>query len=683
MKANKIFYILLILGFMASGCSDQFLKDKQMYNNATEEIFTTETQTNQYLAYVYYEFFNPYTSPEGTLVGQYTQDMGYPYLTEERGGTISKLTDPNSSLSSAADCSAYIGAPLTSSIVESPYTRIRNCNYVYLNIDTYGSNLTQTFRNRIKGQVLVLRAMQYFDLVRMYGGVPLVTKVYDPSSSVEKLPRASVTECVEQILKDLNEAAGYLPAVWDDASNNYGRLTSAAALALESRVLLTYASPIYNKDWNNTSNNRWKLALKVTQKAVDSLSTAGYGLYGSSANDWENMLGSSSNTFNKEAIIIRLMSSSSASGTTHNGWENSIRLKAQGGSGGISAPLEMVDLFPMADGTDAKDSVKLANGSLKFFLNRDPRFYRTFGFSGCNWPTNAGNDTIWTYRWKYTSGGKTLSSYTDLTSLSSPVFVRKMTDKTTTMSNVSYSGTDIMEYRYAELLLNLAECYAATGDVPNCLKYIGQVRARVGIPSDNNYGLGNITDKNLAIAACLKERRIELAYEGKRFWDIKRWLLYDGGQSSDLALSATNTCTALGVQPLNGRNRKGCYLMCKTASTKTVDPLIKTRNSAFADVYGTSKTTPFNSQLQSLANFYSTYFELDNLDTPLDNVNSTEVTINWKARYYMWGFTASLLNQDSWFTQTEGWPDVSGSSGTFDYQDTNFISDSLNSTLTK
>ena len=120
MKANKIFYILLILGFTASGCSDQFLQDKQMYGTATETIFTSETQTNQYLAYLYYECFNSYTSPVGTLVGQWTQDMGYPYLTEERGGTISDLTNPNVDYSSASQCSAYIGAPLTSSIVESP-----------------------------------------------------------------------------------------------------------------------------------------------------------------------------------------------------------------------------------------------------------------------------------------------------------------------------------------------------------------------------------------------------------------------------------------------------------------------------------------------------------------------------------------------------------------------------------
>ncbi len=681
MKTNRILYIIVSCVLLFSGCSDEFLKEKEMYQQATEQqVFSTETQTNLFISNIYYKFFNSYTRPDESLVGQYSIDMGYSSLTEEKGG-MSQLINNQYTLSKASDCSTYIGAPITASVANSPYTRIRECNYLLDNIDTYGKgNLDSTFIVQAKGQMLVLRAMQYLDLLRMYGGVPLVTK-YTQASDTTKLPRASVTACVSQILTDLNTAAGYLPAQWSNVSTDYGRLTSAAALALESRVLLTYASPIFNTDWNNTADPRWTEALAVSLKAEKKLTAAGYGLYGSSITDWDNMFqqgSGGSKTFNKEALIIRLCSgNTSMTSQVSNGWENAIRLKSQNGSGGISVPEEMVDIFPMADGSSTAANSMIKNGSLTFFLNRDPRFYRTFAFAGSQWNSGTGSvtDTVWAYRWM--NG----SYYTGSNSVSSPVFVRKMSYAKADLTNITYSYTDIMDYRYAELLLNIAECYAATNDVPDCLAYIGKVRARVGIPSANNYGLGNITDKNAAIAACLKERQIELAYEGKRFWDIKRWLLYDGGQGTP-QLSTTNTCTALGVNQLNGTSRTGVWLTTQSTGTAKSDPIIALRSKV---VPADPTSSSFSSQLSSLATFYQNNFKYVALSTPMDNNTvsgkTQAATISWLSRYYMWGFTLSILNDDTWFTQTIGWLDANSSAGTFNYQDTNNISDSLVSTL--
>lgn len=680
MKANKILYIIVACGILFSGCSDEFLKKKTMYDKGTEQILTNETQTNSYISGVYYDFFSAYNRPDESLVGQYNVDMGYSSLTEERGG-ISNLINNQYTLNAATSSSAYIGASLTTSIVNSPYTRILDCNWLLDNIDTYGkNNLDSTFIVQAKGQMLVLRAMQYFDLLRMYGGVPLVTKEVSTTDTT-KLPRASATACVEQILTDLNTAANDLPNQWPSVATDYGRLTRAAALALESRVLLTYASPLFNTDWNNTSDPRWKEALAVSLKAEKQLTAGGYGLYGSSVSDWDAMFqqgSGGSKSFNKEAIIIRLCSgNTSMTSQTSNGWENLIRLSSQNGSGGISVPEEMVDMFPMADGSATAASSKIKNGSLTFFLNRDPRFYRTFAFAGSQWNsgTPSVTDTVWAYRWM--NG----SYYTGNNNVSSPVFVRKMSYAKADLTNITYSYSDIMEYRYAELLLNIAECYAATGDISDCIAYIGKVRARVGIPSANNYGLGNITDKNAAIAACLKERQIELAYEGKRFWDIKRWLLFDGGQGTP-QLSSTNTCTALGVTPLNGTCRTGVWLATQAAGTAKADPLIALRSKV---VPADPTSNSFSSQLSALATFYQNNFKYVALSTPMDNNTvsgkTQAATINWLSNYYMWGFTYNILNNDTWLTQTKGWLDASGNAGTFDYQDTNNISDSLVSTL--
>ena len=108
---------------------------------------------------------------------------------------------------------------------------------------------------------------------------------------------------------------------------------------------------------------------------------------------------------------------------------------------------------------------------------------------------------------------------------------------TASANNYEASGVHIYDFRYAELQLNLAECYAATNQIDLCKQAIGKLRARVGIPSTNNYGLDTyVFDRASALAACLRERQVELAYEGKRYWDIWRWMLYDGGRGGSYAV---------------------------------------------------------------------------------------------------------------------------------------------------
>ncbi|MCD8166115.1 MAG: RagB/SusD family nutrient uptake outer membrane protein [Bacteroides sp.] len=202
----------------------------------------------------------------------------------------------------------------------------------------------------------------------------------------------------------------------------------------------------------------------------------------------------------------------------------------------------MIDAFPLADG---KRAVDLAGNPVngydpeKFYRNRDPRFYRTFAFSGCRWV----NTPIWLYAYKVGSQYR----YTDGTTgdagamKKSKAIVWKMSDENTPIGSETYSGTDIMEYRYAEILLNIAEAYAATGDLNNCMTYLKKIRERVGIPAADNYGLGAaFSSKYAAIEACLHERQIELAYEGKRSWDLRRWLLFDGGAGFDPGIAGAD-----------------------------------------------------------------------------------------------------------------------------------------------
>ena len=219
-----------------------------------------------------------------------------------------------------------------------------------------------------------------------------------------------------------------------------------------------------------------------------------------------------------------------------NKWENKIRPSAVASNdgAGIPAPEEILRVFPMKSGKEATP----ANGydDEKFYRDRDPRFYRTFAFSGCEWP--GVEKPLWLFAYKYSDKDGNMYRYTDGrkgdsgVSGKSRAIVWKMSDPKTAIGAENSSSTDIMEYRYGELLLNVAECYAAQGKA-ECLTYLGKVRSRVGILSTDNYGLGSISGRYELIKAVLTERQIELAYEGKRPWDLKRWLLFEGGAGFD------------------------------------------------------------------------------------------------------------------------------------------------------
>ena len=651
---NKILYLFAFISLLATvGCSKKFLEEMKSYDKYDESIFTNETQTGWYIDRMYNYYFVNYRNPLFTVVGLYNDSRSK--MTEEVGGTVSNYINPNMTLQLASEGDGYYGTSVGTGVTNNPYTRIRFANFLIEKIETVGKGLPETFRKTAKGQMYFFRALQYFDLVRVYGGVPIVTSVQQASSTDEsiRIPRSTSSECFAQIVSDLDSAALLLPMVWDAPSTNYGRLTAAGALAIKSRVLLTAASPLFNAGWDNPGNERWQKALDAGLDAETKLTTAGYGLYGSTAKDWAEMTYKQDNSFNKEAIMVMLTSTELTSSTGYNnGWENAVRPNDYKGGGGIAAPKEMLDLFPLADGSRPT----VANGYVDtfFFANREPRFYRTFAFSGSKWgiKSNA-NKSTWFYRWRASANGN--STYYANNQTNTPAVVFKMSNPAADSTGFNYSGTDIFEYRYAELLLNIAECYAAKGDIGNAVTYLGKIRKRVGIPANNNYGIGTPANRYAAIEACLYERRVELAYEGKRFWDIQRWMLYDNADGM-------NTCQKLGVAPINGTKRSGFYWQAKNYTSS--DPLTAADRAILID----PDAANFSTQIQKLKDVYTSKFVMTPLDQEWDRVSNVPVTIMFRPNYYLSGLPAGLLANNPWLVQTKGWLDYSGAAGSFDFR---------------
>jgi len=415
------------------------------------------------------------------------------------------------------------------------------------------------------------------------------------------------------------------------------------------------------------NTDRWQAALDASLAAEQQLVADGFGLYGEGMNGgingskWAEMF-KQDNTFNPEAIYVFIFSTSTLN-AKHNGWENSIRPKAQDGAGGVSAPVEMIDYFPMADGS--RPTAENGYDREVFFKDRDPRFYRTFAFPGSAWAVKEGSPDIWNYAWfenaesdadEFSSPNRTA----DGNSGSSPAYVRKMSmDGAMSSAQFSTSGTDYMEYRFAELLFTIAECYAGVGDLSNCMQYLSRIRERAGLPQgDNNYGLGaSFSTPNQAFEACLYERAIELAYEGKRFYDIHRWMLYSDEPDD---FGPNNTCAYLGVEPLNGTRRTGLYMIASPegqAYYGTDDPLKDRR----VELLDPDDASTFPARMESLAEFYRNNQTYRLNITAMDKNGSDATVIDWKPKYYFLGLGSHAMQYNGEFLQqTMGWDDNDG-----------------------
>jgi starch-binding outer membrane protein, SusD/RagB family len=661
---NKILYLLCVIVVVTASCKKNFLEEMKSYDKYDESIFTNEVQTNWYIDRLYNYYFVSYRNPTQTLLGVYNDTRSRSTEEISSGTTPPDIINPNKTLQTAAQGDGYYGSVLPASgLKNEPYTRIRLANFLIEKIDGIGQALPEAYRKTAKGQMYFFRALQYFELARVYGGVPIVTAVQNASATDEnvKAPRAASSEVFEQAAKDFDSAAALLPMRWPVETTNYGRFTAAGALAMKSRVLLTAASPLYNSDWDNPGNAKWQKALTASLEAETVVKAAGYGNAVNSAKDWAEMTWKNDNSFNGEALMVVLLSNTTTtSAGTNSNWESSLRPKDQGGTGnGLSAPKGMLDLFPLANGARPTS----ANGYVDtfFFENRDPRFYRTFAFSGAKWPVKGANKITWLYRWRPSATGA--ATYYANNQTSSPAIVRKGSNPNVDTLLLASSGTDIFEYRFGELLLNIAECYAATGNTGKCVEYLGKIRSRVGIPAANNYGLGSLADRYTALEACLYERRVELAYEGKRFWDVQRWMLY-----GDDASIGDNTNAKLGIPLINGTNRTGYYWQAKAFSNATTDPLSATERNSISidpDAFGTAA---FNAEIDKLKALYKSKFVMTPLDQAMDRDGTTPVNILFRPNYYIFGLNSSVLANNTWIEQTIGWQDANGGMGTFDYR---------------
>ncbi len=381
-----------------------------------------------------------------------------------------------------------------------PYETIRKINVLLEDID--GGTLEAELVEELKGQAYFWRAWAYFHMVVRYGGVPLLLEVQEQTMDDDELylPRNKTSECMVQIISDLDKAISLLPTKF--TASELGRIDQIAAKAFKGRVLLYYASPQFNPE---SDQSRWQNAYDINKAALEFCIEQGKGLY----NDYENIWYTNNNS---EFVMVKYYNDPevvySIDGTRPQTWSSAV---------GVDYPtLDLVDAFPMKDGTKFNNS----NGYQKYWKNRDDRFYATIGYNGCHYPCpEAIEEGTYLWTWRNEQEGSVIGT------LSSPTFFYRMKamDWEVDQSGLNRATVPWIEIRFAEVLMNYGEAANEIGNIDEALNVLYQIRERVGIlPGTNGrYGITASTQEEIR-EAYMDERCVEFAFENKRFWDLRR-----------------------------------------------------------------------------------------------------------------------------------------------------------------
>lgn len=506
------------------------------------------------------------------------------------------------------------------------YRLIRQINICIEGLEN--SSLDPEDKNPILGQALFFRAWRYWEMVRLYGGIPMVLRVQDPFFEEDlNLPRSSTGESINLIVEDLDLAIEYLPVDWI-LEKDKGRINKGAAAAFKGRVLLNWASPLFNR---NNDGGRWQRAYDANTEAVNLLSQMSVprALHPDFSTIFTtNVLG------NPEAVLYRRYDA--GAGVDYaSSWEGRVRPPSGGGNGSSTPTWELVKAFPMSNGKHINDPAS-GYDSTYFWRNRDPRFYATVAYNGSEWEMN-GRDLahIWTYLRSIHENNRTPAT---------GFYNRKATNPDVAENNVSQTSTSWIELRYAEVLLNLAECANELDNRNQALELAGQIRERAGIEAgDGFYGISGSISKEGLREIIMIERQVEFAFENKRYWDLRRRLLYRNGLGNFAKKLNGTQRHGLDIRPAGEWGQVITDAESPYRGWKRIDTLVLLHPIDIED-----------------ADTYNTYFTTS-LKVMESTVAGESQRINYPELYDFFAVPSSFLQTSPAVEQTIGWVN-----GTFD-----------------
>lgn len=393
-----------------------------------------------------------------------------------------------------------------------PYSTIRKINILLKELPN--GKIPANKQSPIIGQAKFLRAYLYFKMVVYHGGVPIIEVPQELTDNL-MVTRNTTAECFDFIVRDLDDAVNLLPVKYTDADR--GKIDQACVKAFKGRVLLYKASPQFNSS-NPYGNAYWNAAYTANKDAKDFLDQNGYGLL----DDYTKVFETKGHKENILSVIYTNPAKMNGRG------EDGVRsLYESHNATGYDQPIwALAKAYPMKDGKKPGDPTSAYSYNVQtFWKNRDPRFdativwngaiYELSGIKGRRQYTMSGF-----YNWVDAFGYLLGSENFPRTGL----FCRKGIMEALSRVQVDQNDIDWPEIRYAEVLFNYAEAANETGKTSESLDVLKAIRKRAGIEngSDGMYGLKSGMTREEVRQSILDEKYIEFAFEGKRFWDLRR-----------------------------------------------------------------------------------------------------------------------------------------------------------------
>ena len=497
-KFFRYVFVSMAVGsaFTLCSCNDFLDREEDSFIDKTA-TFDSYNRTKQYLTYAYSllpEGLNRFSG--GALLGAATDDACFAIessnIQQFNNGSWNALNNPDNVWD------RYFAG------IAKCCTLLENSNHVNLDISRLDPAKRVEYENNLKdirmwrAEAHFLRAYFNFELLKRYGPIPIIKSTLDINKDYSDTPRPTMKEVVEFIVKDCDMAADSLELTpWRNMNDAFGRATKGAALALKSRLLLYAASPLYVDFGDIDEANKpsdatlWKAAADAAKAVIDlnqyALAPAYDDLF---KNDFQN----------KEYIFVRRYPSNSD-------FEKSNFPVSYGGKGGTNPSQNLIDDYEMLDGTafDWADPVKAAHP----FENRDERLLATVLMNGVLFK----GKRIATY-----PGGADAMPNPNATKTG--YYLRKFLNENVNIQTGGGSDGHVVPlFRLAEIYLNYAEAlneYDPTN--PDIAVYLNKIRERVSLP-DVPSGLTQEQMRTLIH----HERRVELAFEEHRFWDVRRW----------------------------------------------------------------------------------------------------------------------------------------------------------------
>jgi hypothetical protein len=374
-----------------------------------------------------------------------------------------------------------------------------------------------------KAEARFLRAYFYWELMKRYGGVPLLGDTVLGLNDNIEIPRATYAETVDYIVNECTAIKDSLRA--DPASDTeWGHASKGAAVALKCRVLLYAASPLFNG--GGVENDATKKALtgyltadatrwQKVADAVTEFKALGYYNLLTSGTAPAGFISVFINKKNTE-IIFAKQNGLGFSYETSQSPVGYIVSNVQ--SYGLTSPSQnLVDAFPMRNGLSITDGASGYNAAAPY-ANRDPRLDATVFYNGLTWL----NRPVQTWQ-----GGADKPDNPTAAQIQTRTgyYLRKFLGNFTTSTAFSNQSHNFPIFRFAEILLTNAEALNELGQVENAVAEIIKLRARAGITAGtgSRYGIKTGITQSEMRDLIINERRIELAFEEHRFWDIRRW----------------------------------------------------------------------------------------------------------------------------------------------------------------